>query len=277
MRAEAVLLATAPVIPKAPSAAKVQKICEACLIFVPAFDFFMYDFPYGFNCITNRIFREEFGGIIINDMRHFADILTLTRFVLAIVLLMLSFFGGSAEWAFVVFLVAVLTDAFDGTCARKWPFPKGKEPWYRKYAAKYDMISDVLLAAAQTLFLLLQIDIVAGMAVIGFYALCAVMELVLYGKFFGHPDNCTKNSLTQRNFPLAKKIVLTRRIMYALCLGVVNVFILFATGWPEPVKWGLFVFGCLIFVFLWFFLKQRRENISRDAVELEHKLEKKAK
>lgn len=208
-------------------------------------------------------------------MRYLADLLTLSRLVLAVVLLMLAFAGGPAEAAFIIFLVAELTDVFDGTCARKWPFPKNKTPKYRKYAAQFDMAADVLLAAAQTLFLLLQVDIVAGMVVLGFYALCAVLELVLYGKFLGHPDNCTPNSLTRRNFPLAKKIVLTRRYGYAICLGVVNAIILFATSWPEPVKWGLFVFGCSIFVFIWFFLRQRRKNISRDAVEIEKELAKK--
>ena len=208
-------------------------------------------------------------------MRYLADLLTLSRLVLAVVLLMLAFAGGPAEAAFIIFLVAELTDVFDGTCARKWPFPKNKTPKYRKYAAQFDMAADVLLAAAQTLFLLLQVDIVAGMVVLGFYALCAVLELVLYGKFLGHPDNCTPNSLTRRNFPLAKKIVLTRRYGYAICLGVVNAIILFATSWPEPVKWGLFVFGCSVFVFIWFFLRQRRKNISRDAVEIEKELAKK--
>ena len=126
------------------------------------------------------------------------------------------------------------------------------------------------------LFVTLQINWVVGLVVIIFYVVvCGVIELVVYGKLFGHPDNCTKNSLTQRNFPLAKKIILTRRYLYTICLGVINAFILFATSWPEPVKWGLFVFGCSIFVFIWFFLRQRRKNISRDAVELEKKLSKK--
>lgn len=208
-------------------------------------------------------------------MRYLADILTGSRLLLAMVLMALAFVGSPAENAFIIFLVAELTDAFDGTCARRWPFPKNKTPKYRKYAAQFDMVADVLLAAAQTLFLLLQVDIVAGMAVLGFYALCVVLELVLYGKFLGHPDNCTPNSLTQRNFPLAKKIVLMRRYTYAVCLGVVNAIILFATSWPDLVKWGLFVFGCAIYVFAWFFLKQRRENVSRDAVDIEKKLTKK--
>lgn len=206
-------------------------------------------------------------------MRYLADGLTLSRFVLAIILLILAFVGGSAESAFIIFLVAVLTDAFDGTCARKWPFPKNKIPKYRKYAVKYDMLADVLLAVAQVLFVTLQVNWVVGLAVIIFYiVVCGVIELIVYGKLLGHPDDCTANSLAKRNFALAKKIVLARRYMYVACLGVVNAVILFATSWPEPVKYGLFALGCLILVFLWFFLKQRRENISRDAVEIEKKL-----
>lgn len=211
-------------------------------------------------------------------MRYLADLLTSARLVLSIILLVLAFVGSPAENAFIIFLVAEFTDAFDGTCARKWPFPKNKTPKYRKYAAQFDMVSDVLLAAAQVLFLTLQVNLVAGLVIIAYYILvCLVVELIVYGKFFGHPDNYTPNSLTKRNFPLAKKIVLTRRYLYTICLGIANAFILFATNWPDPVKYGLFIFGCSIFVFVWFFLRQRRKNISRDAVDIEKELAKKAK
>ena len=206
-------------------------------------------------------------------MRYLADLLTLTRFILASILMVLAFVGSPAENAFIIFLVAELTDTFDGTCARKWPFPKNKTPKYRKYAAQFDMVSDVLLAAAHVLFCTLQVNRVVGITVIIYYTVvCGVLEIILYGKLFGHPDNCTKNSLTARNFPLAKKIVLARRYLYTICLGIVNAFILFATNWPMPVKIGLFVFGCSIFVFIWFFLRQRRKNVSRDAVDIEKKL-----
>lgn len=209
-------------------------------------------------------------------MRYLADILTLSRFILSIILLILAFAGGTPEAAFVIFLTAEFTDAFDGTCARKWPFPKNKIPKYRKYAAIYDMVSDVLLAAAQVLFVALQINWIVGLIVIIYYTIiCGTIELIVYGKLFGHPDNCTKNSLAKRNFPLAKKIILTRRYLYTICLGIINAFILFATNWPDPVKYGLFVFGCSIFVFIWFFLRQRRKYISRDAVEIEKQLSKK--
>lgn len=113
------------------------------------------------------------------------------------------------------------------------------------------------------------------MVIIYYTVVCGTIELIVYGKFFGHPDNCTKNSLTKRNFPLAKKLVLTRRYLYTICLGIVNAFILFATSWPDPVKYGLFIFGCSIFVFIWFFLRQRRQHVSRDAVEIEKQLSRK--
>lgn len=211
-------------------------------------------------------------------MKYLADILTLSRFILAIVLFFWAILGGSAEGAFIIFFVAVVTDTFDGTCARKWPFPKGKVPKYRKYAALYDMVSDVLLAASQVLFLTLHINNIFGISVIIFYVLfCSIIELIVYGKFFGHPDNCTPNSLTKKNFPLAKKIVLARRYLYTILIGVINAVVLFATNWPDPAKYILFAAGCSVYVYMLIFLRQRRENISRDAVDIEKELTKKAK
>lgn len=207
-------------------------------------------------------------------LRYLADLLTLTRLLLAIYLFVLAVTGGSANTAFIVFTVALITDMFDGTCAKKWPFPKNATPKYRKYAAQFDMVSDVMLAAAQVLFLLLRVNLVGGIVTIIFYAICALVELVLYGKFFGHPDNCTDWSLTKRNFPLAKKIVLARRFGYTICIGCVNAAILFATDWPTPAKVAGFLFGLSLYVFTFFFLQQRRKNVSRDAVEIEKKLSK---
>lgn len=212
-------------------------------------------------------------------MRYLADLLTLSRFILALAIFYCCVVhSGSAEAVFIMFFVAVLTDAFDGTCAKKWPFPKNKTPKYRRYAALYDMVSDALLAAAQVLFVTIRVNWVIGLIVIIYYiVICGTIEFVVYGKLFGHPDNCTKNSLAKKNFPLAKKIILARRYGYTICLGILNAVTLFATSWPNPVKYIGFTAGCLTFVFTWFFLRQRRKNISRDAVEIEEKLTKNAK
>lgn len=218
--------------------------------------------------------------------KYLADILTSSRFILAIALLILAFVGDHTNHhfialltdnAFVIFLIAEITDIFDGTCARKWPFPKNHIPKYRKYAPLADMISDALLAAAQVLFVTLQLDPIAGGIIIFFYVvICGSIEMVVYGELFGHPDHCKPWSLAYRNFPLAKKIILVRRVCYALCLGITNAIILFGTSWPIGVKIALFILGCSICVFSWFFLRQRRKNISRNAVQLEQKLTQKA-
>ena len=174
-------------------------------------------------------------------MRYLADILTLTRLILATTLLVLDITGTSAEVAFMIFIAAELTDAFDGTCARKWPFPKNKTPKYRKYAAKFDMFSDVILCGAQVLFVINQVNQPVGLAIATYYLVSSIGgDLLVYGKLLGHPDDCTKHSLARRNFPLAKKIILARRYLYALCLGIVNAIILFATSWSTPVKIAFF-------------------------------------
>ena len=210
-------------------------------------------------------------------MRYLADFLTLSRFILGCVLFALAIIGCPAEVAFIIFLVAELTDAFDGTCARKWPFPKSQTPSYRKYSAQFDMVSDVLLAGAQVLFLTVQVNLPVGLVIIAYYLISSIGgDLLVYGKILGHPDDCTKNSLARRNFPFAKKIILTRRYIYAIILGIVNAVILFATNWPNSVKYDLAIFGCGIFVFVWFFLRQRRHHISRDAVDIEKQLTQKS-
>ena len=212
-------------------------------------------------------------------MRYLADLLTLTRVVLSAAMLFFCVIhSGGPELAFILFIAAELTDAFDGTCARKWPFPKDKTPKYRKYAAKFDMFADVFLAGVQILFVTVRINWLVGLIVIIYYLASSIGgDLLVYGRILGHPDDCTKNSLVQRNFPLAKRIILTRRYIYTICLGIVNAMILFATNWPLPVKIGLFAFGCSIFIFAWVFLRQRRHNISRDAVDIEQKLTSSAK
>lgn len=208
--------------------------------------------------------------------KYLADLLTLIRFILAIILIVLSFTGGALSAGFLVFVLGELTDAFDGTCATKWPFPKNKTPWYRKYAAKYDMLTDGLIIAAMLLFFIMRVNLVAGLIIgLGYGTISTIIELIVYGKIMGHPDDFKSGSLSAKNFPLAKKIILTRRMVYLALLATVAIWTLYASEWPLVVKITITVVAALVSVFLWFFLAQRRHNISRDAVNVERKLSQK--
>ena len=207
--------------------------------------------------------------------KYLADVLTFTRFILAIVLLVMSFTGGNLGAGFLVFILGELTDAFDGTCATRWPFPKNKAPKYRKYAAKYDMLTDTLLAVSMALFFIFRVNWIAGLIIgVGYGTLALVIDLVVYGKIMGHPDDFKPHSLSAHNFPLAKKIILSRRMLYIALIALVAAWTFYASDWENVVKITITIIAVAVSVFLWFFLAQRRHNISRDAVDVEKKLSK---
>lgn len=211
--------------------------------------------------------------------KYLADLLTFTRIILAIILIVVAIIGNGPDYyaiAFSLFVLGELTDAFDGTCAMRWPFPKNKTPKYRKYAAVYDMFADALLAGGLALFFINQIDLVVGLVVgIIYLVVATAIDFIVYGKLLGHPDTCTKNSLMRKNFNLAKKIILTRRNIYLALIFVATTAILYYSSWPLAVKITITVVAVVICIALWLFLAQRRHNISRDAVDIERKLSKK--
>ncbi len=214
--------------------------------------------------------------------KYFADILTFTRIILSIILIVIAVVPNDSKdlncIAFFLFVIGELTDAFDGTCATKWPFPKNKIPKYRKYAAVYDMLADALLAAGLALFFINKINLVVGLTVGVVYSVIAILiDFIVYGKLLGHPDTCTENSLMKKNFDLAKTIILTRRNVYLALIFTATTVTLYDSSWPLAVKITITAIAVAICVALWIFLAQRRHNISRDAVDIEKKLSKKSK
>ena len=207
-------------------------------------------------------------------MRYLADILTFSRIILAIILFMLSFTRIEIATGFLIFIIGELTDAFDGTCASRWPFPKNKTPKYRKYAAKYDMLADALIAFSMIIFFTFRVDFVAGLIIFLTYSVIAlIIEYAVYGKLLGHPDDCTKNSLIRKNFKKAKKIIMARRMFYLFLIALVATWTLYASEWALAAKITITIIALIISIILWFFLSQRRHHISRDAVDIEKKLE----
>ena len=198
--------------------------------------------------------------------RYLADILTLTRFLLTFYLVFLIATGGSVGLALIIFGLAELTDAFDGTCSRKWPFPKNKTPKYRKYAEKYDMIADVLLIVVIMAFVIFRVNMWFGLTILAVLGVsCCVIELIAYGKFFGHPNDCRPGSLYAKNPKKAEKLLLWRRKwLYIPSLAVLVIAMIVASEWDWPIKIAIFAVALVIGIFLWSFLKVRRKKVARD-------------
>lgn len=207
--------------------------------------------------------------------KYIADILVLIRIFFAIVLVVMAFTGGNPGVGFLLFVFGELADAFDGTAASRWPFPKKKIPKYRRFASKYDIFADMLLGVGMALFFIFQINFIAGWIICGGYAgLALLTDFIIYGKIFGHPDDFNKNSLMAHNFKLAKALVLARRRLYVALIAMVAIWSLYASNWNIVIKIILTVVSAIVSIWLWFFLSQRRHNISRDAVDIEKKLSK---
>ena len=133
----------------------------------------------------------------------------------------------------------------------------------------------MLLAFAMGLFFIVRVNMIAGLIiVISYMALAIIIDLIVYGKPIGHPDDFRPHSLMDRNFKLAKKIVLARRTLYVSLIALVAVWSLWASSWDIVVKITTTIVLAVVASFLWGFLAQRRHNISRDAVDIEKKLSK---
>jgi phosphatidylglycerophosphate synthase len=82
-------------------------------------------------------------------MKYIADLLTMTRFITAIVV-------GYAAWqdmwslALVAFIVGILSDAFDGPAARKWPYSAADNQrlLWRRDPHGFDNAADLALSTA---------------------------------------------------------------------------------------------------------------------------------
>lgn len=208
--------------------------------------------------------------------KYLADFLTLARLILAISLIIIAFTNSPIVSGFLIFVFGELTDAFDGTCASKWPFPKNKVPKYRKYAAKYDMIADASIIIAMLIFFIMRINLVFGLALgLGYGIIAIIIDLIVYGKIMGHPDDFKPGSLSAKNFLLAKKIILARRMVYLTLIATITIWTLYASEWQLIAKNIIMIIAVIMAIFLWFFLAQRRHNISRDAVKIEQKLSRK--
>lgn len=161
---------------------------------------------------------------------YLADALTLCEIIAGVILLGMAWWKVPiADCALWVFVLGELCDAFDGICARRWPYPNdGKKRWWRTYVTQIEHLSDIFIAVACMIFLM-GCPVVARKASVlgGVVILCCVaIELVVKGM----------RARGVAEAQIAHSIVV-RRLFYVLCgVGGGILLLIEATSWPAIAK-----------------------------------------
>ncbi len=176
---------------------------------------------------------------------HLADALTVIEIIMAFILIGMTIHPVPADIAIWFFVIGELADAFDGPCARRWPYPDdGKKRWWRvpKTVKRIEHLSDIFIAVSCMFYLLSQPEnitfrilnhtfIVSECAMnLGLFTIicCAFLEIII--RILRHQDESAF-------FYVIKGIILTRRLFYAFVSIGGGVFLLImATSWSYRVK-----------------------------------------
>lgn len=169
---------------------------------------------------------------------HLADALTAIEVIMAVILIGMTIYRAPPEWAIWVFVIGQLCDAFDGVCARRWPYPNDDKPrWWRKPRTVQiiEHVSDILLIVACAFYLLTRpgaisfITLLFAPIIIG---ICACVEYYL---------RTTHLSPHQR-----LKTIRRRRYAYLSGIAIGIALFIFATNWPPKLKHTLCITGIVI-------------------------------
>lgn len=179
---------------------------------------------------------------------YLADVLTATQVVLAVILAVMTVVEVDAGYAMIVFVLGELCDAFDGICARRWPYPEdGKRRWWRVHAEALDQISDIMLG-------------VAGLAYITFcvhFKLGATLSIVTILIGAG-VQAWVYSSLYKQNPKLALKVVLIRRLGYVAAVVWLALIMLWTSSFHQTTKIVLTGLGLILCAILWVVKEDRR-------------------
>lgn len=180
---------------------------------------------------------------------HLADALTAFEVMMAFTLIGMAFFQVPADTAIWVFVAGELADAFDGPCARRWPYPNdGKYRWWRVPATvkRIEHFSDIFIATSCMFYLIripsdsiiyihqqaIPIPICALCLGIFIIVFCLLIEAVVHQ--LRHPDSFTRAA------GKITALILIRRLVYAFVgIGGGVLLLIMATPWNSYIKHNL--------------------------------------
>lgn len=188
---------------------------------------------------------------------HLADALTALEIIMAVTITGMVIFDVSANWVIWAFAIGQLCDAFDGICARRWPYPDdGKPRWWRvpSTVQRLEHFSDIYLLSACSAFLIFRAHIIiriltiVGTAVIALICIGVEIELRTDEFYLLQPER-------------AKEVILWRRKVYLVGIALGVVFLIFSTSWHWLIKISCCVIGACVGLYLRKKKRDRLENV----------------
>lgn len=167
-----------------------------------------------------------------------ADVLSFLEVFLGLALIAMIYLKTPADLVIWVFVCGELCDAFDGICARRWPYPRdGKFRWWRvpRVVQAIEHTSDILILSALAFYLLLQtnpiirgITLVYGLFIAGF-SVGIEVGLRLLGAYAPEAKR--------------RRLITVRRIIYLSGIAVGIVELIALATWPVWLKLALGFIG----------------------------------
>lgn len=188
---------------------------------------------------------------------HFADALTALEIIMAATITGMIFCGGSADQVIWMFAIGELCDAFDGICARRWPYPDdGKFRWWRvpRTVQLIEHVSDIFLLVACAVFLVVRSSLIIRiLTVIGgviIAAICFLIEVEIQTDEFYllQPER-------------TEEVILWRRKVYLVGIALGVAFLIFSTSWNFWIKIGCCLVGAIIGLYLKKKKRDRLDNV----------------
>lgn len=183
---------------------------------------------------------------------HLADALTALEIIAAVTIIGMSIFQTPADWVIWVFAIGELCDAFDGICARRWPYPDDKKHrWWRipSTVQFLEHFSDILLLSACSAFLIFHAHTVIR-------ALTIVSTIVIALICLGVEFELQTDEFYTMQPERAKEVILWRRKVYLAGIALGVAFLIFSTSWNFWIK----IFCCCIGICIGLYLRKKKRD-----------------
>lgn len=184
-------------------------------------------------------------------MYYFADVLSLLECLFAGSIVVFTITGADPGIILILFGLGELCDAFDGICARRWPYPDDnvyrfwRQPDYIRHM---EWTKDIVLGLATLIFIIVRIDLTAGLiGTIVALVLGAGIQLWIdhYWVIALYSEDCDVNKQTELFEKIEHFYLIRRTYLYVPGLATLVLLLLFSASWSLTVKMLLTFFLCI--------------------------------